>query len=337
MKKNKNILLICGGGGTEHEISLLSAEFLYENLLKLKFNIHFVEICKDGIRRTKQGVPCELRKNGELFSANKSTKIDFIIPCIHGPPGETGQIQAVFELMNVPYLGAGPEASILSFNKVSTKLWMDALKIPNTPYFFVSKNQKLADIETLVEKALNEWGEVFIKASSQGSSVGCYKLTDKSKIRETLTDGLKYSPYLLIEKAIKGRELEIAVFSYDEQLIATDPGEINCPDGFYTYQEKYNPQSKTTTHVQAKDIPLADAQAMKTQALHLFQALNISHLARVDFFYLGPGEFYINEINTFPGMTKISMFPKMLAAAGYKFDEFLEKIISHSMSIQEDF
>lgn len=329
----KNILLLCGGGGTEHDISLISADFIKESLLPItEFLVHKIEICRDGYRRDEDGNICEMRKAGDLVwpdQNNKTVKIDFAIPCIHGPPGETGEIQAVFEMMELPYLGCAPEASIQCFNKITTKLWLDALEIPNTPYLFLAD---LTNIEIQKTEAFfDRHKELYIKASNQGSSVGCYHTTKKENIKQDLKEAFKFSPYVLVEKGLVGRELEVAVYEYKGEVIATLPGEIICPENFYSFEEKYEGKSKTTTHIVATNLDPNTLEEMKRLSIKAFKSLKLKHLARIDFFYTNDDLLFINEINTFPGMTPISMFPKMMDNNGLKFTTFLETTIKNSL------
>ncbi len=342
-----HILLLCGGGGSEHDISIISANYIHENLLKIsqKWNeleIHFVELQKDGVRKNRETQEtCELRKSGEIFYHDKkqSFQLSYVIPCIHGPPGETGEIQALFEMMRLPYFGPGPEASITCFNKVSTKLWFNSLGIPNTPFEYVYSN----DTESInkVFNVYTKWKGAFIKATHQGSSIGCHLMKYdasigdsqvKDKIKSVLDELFTLSPYILIEQPLKARELEIAAYEIDGILNVTPPGEIITPNGFYTFEEKYAGESKTKTETIAKDLNQEQIQKMKNMAIKAFKALKLKDLSRIDFFLTQSGEIYLNEINTFPGMTPISMFPKMLQANGQEFDQYLEKAIRFALN-----
>lgn len=321
-----NVLLICGGGGTEHDISLTSAKFFQDILAPLEnINVHYVEIGKDSVRRDHQGRAVELRKDGLLIRGEESIRLNFAIPCFHGTPGETGEIQCVFEMMGLPYLGCSPEASMLSFNKVSTKLWMNALGISNTPFVFLNSSDKedLSRAHTFFK----EHPDVFIKASNQGSSVGCYHVTSESELDEKIKEALKLSPYVLIEKTMKGREVEMSVYEYQGELVATWPGEIICPNGFYDYSEKYSGDSKTTTLTKAPHLSPELVERMQKAAKELFRGLKYKHLVRVDFFVVG-NDFYVNEPNTFPGHTKISLFPMMMKEHGHDYRTFLSHIIN---------
>ncbi|HGS5806494.1 TPA: D-alanine--D-alanine ligase [Vibrio parahaemolyticus] len=324
----KNILLLCGGGSSEHEISLLSANFVEQQLnLIQNVKVTRVEIKNEGWV-TDQGELVYLDLNTKQLCSNESNQtIDFIVPCIHGFPGETGDIQSLFEIAGIPYLGCGPEASSNSFNKITSKLWYDALDIPNTPYLFLTRNDEHAHRQA--EQAFEKWGKVFVKAARQGSSVGCYSVTKKQAIAKAVNDAFGYSDQVLVEKAVKPRELEVAAYEMNGELHITKPGEVIAPDGaFYSYDEKYSSSSHSLTEVEAKNLTQEQNDKIRHASETVFKQMNLRHLSRIDFFLTEDNEIYLNEVNTFPGMTPISMFPKMLQNNGHKFHEFLEDCIN---------
>jgi len=311
--QKKRVLVLCGGGGPEHEISLISAKYIK----KILSEIPELDLTIKELKLTPE--------KEDYFKALKSP--DFIIPCIHGPPGETGDVQALFDMLKIPYLGAGPEASRICFNKITTKLWSRCLNIPVTPY----KSLETKYME-LAYEVFDKWGKVFIKPASQGSSIGCSLIENREELESAVVEAFKYSSQVLLEKVIEGRELEVAVYEIGGEVVATDPGEINlkqAKDSFYTYREKYDDTSKVTTHTKAQDLDKKTIETLKEFSIQAFKGLGIRHLSRVDFFLTNDGQIFLNEINTFPGMTPISMFPKMLQARGDEFKDFLiEKIES---------
>lgn len=325
MTNGINLLLLCGGGGAEHAISLLSASYFESCLSKVSgINLLWLELNGKGQYHTKDGRKCELTNRREIRFDDDSPSwpVDYVIPCIHGYPGETGDIQSYFNLINLPYFGCESEGSSNCFNKITAKMWFTALGIPNTPYIFV--NQPDDDAIARCQQALQNWGSLFIKAASQGSSVGCYKVDDAAKVAEALKDAFSYSPYVVVEKTIRARELEVAVYEYQGEVIATRPGEIVCAaDTFYTYEEKYADNSHATTKVEADNLTEAQIATIRDYAVRAFKGLKLRHLSRIDFFLSDEGEILLNEINTFPGLTKISMFPKMLANHGEDFTTYL--------------
>ncbi len=320
-------VLLFGGGSSEHEISQLSANYIKSNLDTLNsVEVSMVEITDNGWL-LQSGEECYLDIHSkELVSGEARQAVDYVIPCIHGYPGETGDIQSLLELAKIPYLGCGPQASTLSFNKISSKLWYDALGVANTPYLFISDNSEQNLVRA--EQAFEKWGSLFIKAACQGSSVGCYAVTEKSQIATTIDKAFAYSNQVLIEKTIKPREIELAIYEIDGQLKISFPGEVKAPDNtFYTYEEKYGADSHSTTDIRAQNVTAEQVSLMQSYAKTVFEQMKLKDLSRVDFFLTEEGEVFLNEVNTFPGMTPISMFPKMLEANGDTFANFLERAI----------
>ncbi|MEH6454197.1 MAG: D-alanine--D-alanine ligase [Psychromonas sp.] len=333
--KQFNLLLLSGGGGAEHEISLLSADFFASSLAKLpQFNVLNLVLDKNGQYETPTGEYCEITNNREVRFSDLDKAplaIDYVIPCMHGYPGETGDIQSYFELIKLPYFGCQPEANRNCFNKVTAKMWFSALGIPNTDYLFLHQLDQVALQQA--KNALQQWGSLFIKAASQGSSVGCYKVDDQAQLEDSLQQAFGFSEYVLIEKTIDAREIEVAVYEYDGQVIATLPGEILCEtDNFYTYDEKYAANSHARTLVVAQNIDAELAAKIQHYAIKAFNGMKLRHLSRIDFFLTRDNEILLNEINTFPGLTPISMFPKMLQNHGHDFSKFLAQTIDSQLS-----
>ncbi|MCL1048128.1 D-alanine--D-alanine ligase [Shewanella abyssi] len=329
-----NILLLCGGGGDEHAISLLSANYFESSLAtQPHFNVLRVELDAKGHYRTAAGESCELNNRRQIrFEDQDKTPwdVDYAIPCIHGFPGETGDIQSYFELINLPYFGCKAEASRNCFNKITAKMWFSALNIPNTPYLFLSELSELTVKQ--VSEAFKQWGSVFVKAASQGSSVGCYRVDSLDDIESTLAQAFHFSDYVIVEKTINARELEVAVYEIDGEVVATVPGEVVCSsNNFYSFDEKYAANSQAQTHVVA-DVPTDVSDLIRTYAISAFKGMKLRHLSRIDFFLTDDGEVLLNEINTFPGLTPISMFPKMLQNHGHSFSAYLSSNIKVDQS-----
>lgn len=315
----KNLLLLKGGGGQEHDVSLLSADYLKSVIDREKFKIF--EVLVDGdFNWLIDGAKAELNFKKELVSEDGSkTPIDLCLPCFHGYPGETGHIQAYFEMIGLPFFGCGYEASAVCFNKVLTKLWLEKARVPVTD--FVIANDASAQTMEAVRAFFDKHGSVFVKASNQGSSVGCYPVDNKNELESALKEALKFSDFAVVEKKLVPRELEISVFEHQGNLQATRPSEILCPDKFYSYDEKYSQESKTQT-ILNPNLPEETVQEIQEYAKSAFQGLKLDQFCRMDFF-VADGKVYLNEINTFPGMTPISMYPKMIEAAGFSYKDVL--------------
>ena len=333
---NINLLLLCGGGGAEHDISLMSSKFFESSLAKSDtFSVLTVVLDKQGKYHTTNGQLCELTNSREIRFADENTPawpVDYVIPCIHGFPGETGDIQSYFNLIQLPYFGCESEASNNCFNKITAKMWFSALGVPNTPYIFLHQFDDVAVKQT--EQAFDQWGSVFVKAASQGSSVGCYKVTEKNNIQSVLKDAFSFAPYVVVEQTIHARELEVAVYEYQGEVVATLPGEIICDTNtFYSFDEKYAKNSKARTDVQAMNLTEDLSQQIRDYAIKAFKGMKLRHLSRIDFFLTQDNQILLNEINTFPGLTPISMFPKMLQNHGHDFTEYLIDVIGRQVDL----
>ena len=323
-----HVLLICGGGSSEHDVSLRTADFIQRELGKLNdIQLSRVTMEADGRFVDANGQVQELRSDKLLYSATGSAQlVDYVIPAIHGYPGETGDLQSQLEILGLPYYGCGSEASKICFNKITTKLWLTALGIDNTPYKFLCANT--SEENARARDALTLWGSVFVKASNQGSSVGCYKVSDEDALEKALREAFSLSPYVLVEKCLKVRELEVAAYTYQGELVITPPGEVCAPeDTFYSYEEKYAEASRAQTHVVAEGLSDAQLGWIHEASKRAFIGLQLKDLSRIDFFLTDDGEIYLNEVNTFPGMTPISMFPKMLQNQGHDFSTYLGALI----------
>jgi D-alanine-D-alanine ligase len=325
------VLLLCGGDSSEHEVSLLSAAYLLEQLQKTPT----IEVCQVEIKAglwLLDGQPVNLDMNKKcLVREGFEQPIDYIVPCVHGYPGETGDLQSMFELAGIPYLGCSSEASKNSFNKITSKLWYDALDIPNTPYLFLSELSE-ASLQKAYQ-AFDRWGKVFVKAACQGSSVGCYSVTNRDQLELAIENAFQYSDQVLIEKSVSPRELEIAAYEFAGELFISKPGEVIAPDGvFYNYEEKYSDQSHSHTEVEASNLTDSQLRAIERYSRRVFTQMKLKDLSRIDFFLTEDGSLYLNEVNTFPGMTPISMFPKMLENNGHQISQFLAGAIKDALS-----
>lgn len=318
----KNIILFNGGESDEHEISLLSCRYLKEVIQKIQgYKVHEVMISKEG-KWTHEGAPCHLKKGHILQTKEESITIHGTLPYLHGHPGETGHLLALLEMHHIPYLGPSQESAVLTFNKISTKLWLEAFGIPTTPSIALD-DLKPANLER-AQAFFQKYGAAFIKASNQGSSRGCYLVKNESELKECIEKAFSFSPYILLEKPIKGRELEVALYEYKGQLRVTDPGEIiPPPKTFYNYEEKYSENSSTKVLAKSKELPDEISQNIKSYALKAFELFKMSDLGRIDFLYSQADGLLLSEINIFPGLTPISLFPQMLREEGVCFQDFI--------------
>jgi D-alanine-D-alanine ligase len=319
----QNLLLLFGGGSSEHKISKITCDYLEKQIDKTKFNIFKVEMLNEN-QWLYENDNVSLNFDRTLSTDGKVlTTIDLALPCIHGYPAETGDIQSFFKLIKLPFFGVGSEASKICFNKVLTKTWLEKSGFNTAPFIFIENSgpESLKRAEAFLE----EHGHIFIKASNQGSSIGCYSAKTKSELSKNLNEAFNFSNYVLIESFVKGRELEVSVFEYDNGLHATAPGEIVCPSEFYDFEQKYDEGSNTEIHIKAPGISEDLTNQIITTAIEVFKNFNLKDLSRIDFFLTNDERIFINEINTFPGMTPISLFPQMIEQSGMKFSDYINE------------
>lgn len=326
--------IVYGGVSTEHDISVMSAKSVIENLDKEKYEIHEIYINKYG--KWYEVIDDEKEEIYNLIWTLK--KLDVVFPVLHGLGGEDGTIQGMLEMLKVPYVGCKVLASSVGMDKVYTKIIFEKAGIPEAPYVYIKKkengyiivNENFEEEEFKVEsitKKLNY--PMFVKPSNSGSSVGVKKATNNEELKMAIENAGQYDNKILIEQGINAREVECAILDGTE-VRASTVGEIMSAEEFYSFDAKYNiPESKT---IIPADISKEQIEQIQKLAIRAFKAIDGSGLARVDFFIeKDTNKIYINEINTMPGFTKISMYPKLFEAFGIKYSELLDKLIANAI------
>lgn len=348
MNKTK-LGVIFGGISTEHDVSIVSGTSVIENLDKDKYEIYPMYISKEGkwYKYTKEITKIKTLEITETITELEEIndcmgylkQMDVIFPVLHGLGGEDGKIQGIFELIKVPYVGCGVFASSVGMDKVYTKVIFDKANINQAKYEYIRKNsdkyiyinkqfnEKKCTIEEIceiIDKNLKY--PMFVKPSNSGSSVGVKKVKFKEELRKAIEYAGNYDSKILIEQGINGREIECAVLG-NEDVVASCVGEILSAEEFYSFDAKYtNEESKTI--IPAKIDENIQNEIKKT-AIKAFKAIDGKGLSRVDFFVENEtNKIYINEINTLPGFTKISMYPKLFEQEGIEYKELLDKLIS---------
>ena len=326
--------IVYGGVSTEHDISVMSAKSVIENLDKEKYEIHEIYINKYG--KWYEVIDDEKEEIYNLIWTLK--KLDVVFPVLHGLGGEDGTIQGMLEMLKVPYVGCKVLASSVGMDKVYAKIIFEKAGIPEAPYVYIKKkengyiivNENFEEEEFKVEsitKKLNY--PMFVKPSNSGSSVGVKKATNNEELKMAIENAGQYDNKILIEQGINAREVECAILDGTE-VKASTVGEIMSAEEFYSFDAKYNiPESKT---IIPADISKEQIEQIQKLAIRAFKAIDGSGLARVDFFIeKDTNKIYINEINTMPGFTKISMYPKLFESVGIKYSELLDKLIANAI------
>ena len=340
--------VIFGGMSTEHDVSISSGTSIISNLDKQKYEILPIYISQNGewYRYTKpvqEIVPLhvgdeitELEKIENEFKYLRN--LDVAFPVLHGLYGEDGTIQGLLELLNVKYVGCKVLGSSICMDKVYAKIVFDKAEIPqadyayvkaeNNQYTYVYKNfdEEILDLEQISKKIENELGlPVFVKPSNSGSSVGISKAENIQELKQAIEYASKYDTKILIEEEIVGREIECAVLG-NTDVKATCVGEILPAEDFYTFDAKYN-------NAQSRVVIPAEVEKEKQEeignlAKKAFKAVDGKGLSRVDFFIKkSNNKVYINEINTLPGFTQISMYPKLWEQCGIEYSKLLDELI----------
>ncbi len=342
------IAVIFGGMSSEHHVSMVSGTSVIKNLDKEKYEITPLYIDENGkwYKYTKDVKEIEIVTIGdkikeieEIDNVIETLKEqDVLFPVLHGLFGEDGTIQGLFEMLKIPYVGCKVLSSSIAMDKVYTKIVIDKAGINQAKseyvrkfkdkYIYIDKNfneeiYKLEEIVEKIEKNLSY--PMFVKPSNSGSSVGVTKVETKEKLKDAIEFAGKFDKKILIEQGIIGKEVECAVLG-NEEVISSKVGEIKAAAEFYSFDAKYkNKESKT---VIPADIPEETAEEIRKLAIKAFKAIDGKGLSRVDFFVEeGTGKILLNEINTLPGFTRISMYPKLFENVGIKYSKLLDKLI----------
>lgn len=341
----KIVAIICGGPSSEHEVSCVSGGGVLKGLDTKLFTPLLIGITKGGkwvslennyplaivnkVMPTIEdnGTSVELAQGGVVINGS-FVKIDCIFSILHGEFGEDGKIQQLLEDAHIPYVGSGVKASADAMDKALAKGLFSAAGLKVAPGIVVHKGEPRPDVQTISYP-------VFVKPSSGGSSRGTHKVKTPDKLSTAIDDAFLYDSKVLIETAINGREIECAVLERDGTSYASIVGEIvvNPQFEFYDFEAKYLDDA-TTVKIPA-DIPEADAQAIQIAAMQAFDALGCAGLARCDFFYTNDNQIIINEINTLPGFTGTSVYPKLWKATGVSYSDLITALIDSAISKAE--
>lgn len=324
----KKVLLLFGGNSEEHFVSCKSAKAILENIDISKFTITSVGISKDNIWYIFDD-KLEFLEDGSWLKYSLNNKVeniiefiksfDVVFPITHGTNGEDGKLQGMLDLFNIKYVGCKTMASSIGMDKELSKIVFNNAGIPQIPYLTIYDDYNIDDIITSLELPL------IIKPANGGSSIGINKATNKDELDFGIKEALKYDKKVIVEKFIKGRELECSIIEDNGNLYASSIGEIIPHNDFYDYESKYNLDSKTGI---ASNLDDNTIKKIKEYAIRAFKAFGAKNFSRVDFF-LVDNNIFLNEINTLPGFTPISMYPKLLMHDGYRFKDIITILLEN--------
>jgi D-alanine-D-alanine ligase len=362
--KKLRVGVIYGGRSGEHEVSLASAASVFQNLDPTRYEAVAIRIEKDGrwtlppeppkvmkaadvikgalgedgsagpqalerpARDGREAYPMAYPGGATLMSGGTGVNLDVVFPVLHGPYGEDGTVQGLLELANVPYVGAGVLASAVGMDKAAMKLVFAAKGLPICDYDVVLKRDWQRDEHAVLQRIVTRLGfPVFVKPANLGSSVGISKAKHAAELRTAIALAAQFDRKIVIEAAVpKAREIEVAVLGNDDPE-ASVAGEIIPSGEFYDYEAKYvSDDSRTVIPAQIDDARAAEVRAL---AIAAFKAIDGAGMARVDFLLAGDSQvLYLNEVNTIPGFTTISMYAKMWAASGLPYAQLIDRLIA---------
>ena len=348
------IAILYGGKSGEHEVSLVSASSIIRAIPEALHSIVAIGIAKDGtwylqgddlVKKVRSDANAHLSivrdeskrvsvvpgggPKGAFTAGGKPLPVDVAFPVLHGTFGEDGTIQGLFEMADVPYVGGGVLASSVSMDKEKTKIVWQAAGLPVVPFVAIKRGDwKNAERRTAaIAKAERElsW-PMFVKPACAGSSVGAAKASDRKELETRAAEAFAWDDKILIEPFIPAREIECSVTGNDDPVAYT-PGEIIPTHEFYDYEAKYTDPDGASLRIPA-DIDEGETRKVRQMAVDAYKSLDLSGLSRVDFFIdKRNGALYLNEINTIPGFTSISMFPKMCGASGLPYADLVMRLV----------
>jgi D-alanine-D-alanine ligase len=340
-----SVLLLCGGQSEEHEVSLASARSV------MRAAAGRLELTPVVIDRAGRLLPSEVsrrllgngRPGSDLAASGGAYDLaalgggsyDVVFPLLHGPRGEDGTVQGLLTLLGLPFVGSSVLGSAVGMDKLMMKAVFAAHGLPQTRYAGVRRSDWQAQPETVLRDLGPLGFPLFVKPANLGSSVGITKAVDAASLRAALGEAARHDRRIIVEAGVPGaRELEVAVLGNDDPE-ASPVGEITYESEFYDYGTKYT-EGRAQLHIPA-DLPPEVAERCRTLALAAFRAADAAGLARVDFFFEpDAGALYVNEINTMPGFTQTSMYPKLWEAAGLAYPELIERLIGLALERHVD-
>ena len=348
-----NVCILFGGISPEHAVSLRSAESVLNNIDQNKYNVFPVGITREGkwiyfagedYSMLPAGIWMEYEGNSPAaispvrgqgllrFTSEGVTeqKIDVVFPVLHGENGEDGAMQGLLQMAGIPYVGPHVSASAVAMDKTLTKLVVDKAGVPQAAWELVLTSRLGKHMDAIVESLEQRFAyPMFVKPAGTGSSVGVSKAADRASLEQALCAAGKFDEKILVEEFIHGREIEVAVMG-NEEPVASICGEIDSGADFYDYDAKYITDT-STAYIPAR-IPADVQEQIRKEAVKVYKAIGCRGLSRVDFFATyAENRVVFNEINTLPGFTSISMYPKLFAASGVSYTQLIDNLLALAM------
>ena len=330
------LLLVFGGESSEHDVSLVGARNVYNALDNQRYDVRLAHITRQGewklVNQIDESEGEELLpvlgKKQLRTGLGKTITIDVVLPILHGQNGEDGTVQAIAALTHIPCAGPGLIGAAITMDKDITKRLLRDGGVPVVDWVVWQTHELASDYEN-IKTRLNST-ELFVKPANAGSSVGVSKVANKDEFTNALHEAARHDTIVLIEPAVNAREIELAVLGTIDPQVST-PGEIIPGAEFYSYDDKYAPESQATSQIPAK-LDKGIVKQLQSYALQAYRLTRGRGMARIDFFVTNDGQMYLNEINAIPGFTNISMYPKMWMHDGLSYSELLDRLIADALS-----
>lgn len=333
----KTVLLLFGGESSEHDVSVASARNVYAAINDAKYEVILGYIDRQGkwwlidsfgesisTHSASQLMPALGVASFVTMPNNRIVKPDVILPILHGKNGEDGSVPALAQLLHIPIVGCDMTSSALCMDKIATKEILKSYGIKTVPY----ERHHITDVAPDFNKLSMRLGSpIFVKPARAGSSVGVSKVHTEEELVAALHEAHKHDTVALIEAGIAGREIEVAVLDNYPNTKASTPGEVKAEGEFYSYDSKYSPQSASEVIVPAL-LDENEVRTFRATAKRAYDLLGCTGLTRVDFFLENDGTIYLNELNTLPGFTNISMYAKLWRHDGISYSELIERLIT---------
>ncbi len=332
--------ILFGGRSAEHEVSVISAQGVMAAIDQDRFQAVPMGVTKEDTWLTPQETQAALaairgermgaleKPGGRGFSGEALTalrKVDVLFPLMHGTYGEDGSLQGLLEMIGIPYVGAGVTASALGMDKALQQMVFRQAGLPVPHSLVVTSPQWKNEMTAVVRQIESELGyPCFVKPANSGSSIGTVKARSPDDLTDGLAEAFRYDRKALVEQAIEGRHIECSVLGNDDPQ-ASPPGEIVFSRDFYDYVAKY--EDPRTRLIIPADLPPEVSERLRALAIAVFKAVDCAGMGRVDFFLTQDGQAYVNEINTIPGFTPMSMYPKLWEAAGLSYSDLITRLI----------
>jgi len=326
----KKVALMFGGQSPEHEISIISGKSVFKHIDKTKFEPELIAVTKTGEFFSGKGCFDFLEKgdtdNVKEFTLQDLKKFDIVFPVFHGPFGEDGTIQGLLQFIEVPFVGCGIESSAINMHKGLMRDFFTTYGLRQPEYIYFSKNNTKEAISYTLESFDFP---LFVKPCKGGSSLGISKVENEEQLKSAIKHAFKFDKEVIIEEGFPAtEEIEVAVLGSADNHIVSVPGKLIPADSFYTYEDKYK-NNKTYFEIPCHSLNNETVENIQEMASKAFDITKCHGLARIDFLYNRENDnFVINEINTMPGFTEISMYPKLMEAEGISFTELITKLIA---------